>query len=73
MDNNEDRKALANAFGVTLQFGLTSIVAVAAGIFIGYWLDRWLSTSPWLLIVFCLLGVGAAIKALMDLAKKIQK
>jgi len=69
MDN--DKKALANAFGVTLQFGLTAIFSVVLGILAGYWLDRLLDTSPWLLILFSVFGVAAAIKSLMGLAKKI--
>lgn len=34
---------------------------IAAGIllpiFIGYWLDSWLETSPWLLLVGCIVGI----------------
>jgi len=34
---------------------------IAAGIllpiFIGYWLDSWLETSPWLLLVGCVVGI----------------
>ncbi|MDZ7682564.1 MAG: AtpZ/AtpI family protein [Fodinibius sp.] len=34
---------------------------IAAGIlvpiFIGYWLDEWLATSPWLLLIGCLVGI----------------
>jgi ATP synthase protein I len=32
---------------------------VLVGGFIGWQLDRWLGTKPWLLILFFLLGVGA--------------
>jgi len=34
---------------------------IAAGIllpmFIGYWLDQWLNTSPWLLLTGCVVGI----------------
>jgi ATP synthase protein I len=41
--------------GIGLQFALTILVFVFAGV----WLDRRLGTSPWLVIVFVLLGSAA--------------
>jgi len=35
------------------------VAGVGVGAFVGYWLDRWLGTSPWLLIVFFFLGSAA--------------
>jgi F0F1-type ATP synthase assembly protein I len=32
-------------------------VAIAAPILIGYWLDNYLGTVPWLLLAGCLVGV----------------
>lgn len=32
---------------------------MAAGFFLGYWLDGLLGTSPWLRVVFLLLGSAA--------------
>jgi len=32
-------------------------VATAIGLAIGYGLDRWLGTSPWLTLVFTLFGI----------------
>jgi F0F1-type ATP synthase assembly protein I len=32
-------------------------------------LDKWLGTSPWLLLVFMFFGMGGAIKMLYELAK----
>jgi ATP synthase protein I len=43
---------------------------VLIGVFLGRFLDNLLNTSPWLLLLFSLLGVGAALKALFDLAAK---
>jgi ATP synthase protein I len=39
--------------------------AIAFGLFSGYWLDRWLGTQPWLLIVFTLLGVASGLLSLI--------
>jgi ATP synthase protein I len=35
------------------------IAALVVGVFLGYWIDRWLHTTPIGIIVFMLLGFGA--------------
>jgi ATP synthase protein I len=40
------------------------------GFFIGSYLDRWLGSSPWLMIVFALLGAIAAVRQTMNLLSK---
>ena len=35
--------------------------SIAVGLFFGYWLDKWLGTKPWLLIIFTLLGVASGL------------
>jgi ATP synthase protein I len=39
--------------------GLTLVVATAVGFGIGYALDRWLHTFPWLMMLFTILGIVA--------------
>ena len=39
--------------------GVALVAATAIGLAIGYGLDRWLGTSPWLTMVFTLLGIVA--------------
>ena len=50
--------------------GLSSLVlmlpsSIAVGLFIGYWLDKWLGTDPWMLIVFLLLGTVSGFYSLL--------
>lgn len=39
--------------------GVTLVAATAIGLAIGYGLDRWLGTSPWLTLTFTLFGIAA--------------
>ncbi len=48
-------KELARLSSIGVAFG----AATAIGLFMGYGLDRLLGTSPWLTIVFALLGIAA--------------
>ena len=47
--------------GWALRIGVEMVSALAVGVGIGLLLDWWLGTGPWFLVVFFLLGAGAAI------------
>ncbi|WP_457567153.1 AtpZ/AtpI family protein [Desulfurobacterium sp.] len=42
--------------------GLSFVFAVAIGFFVGYYLDRWLKTSPWMTIIWLFIGLAAGFK-----------
>lgn len=48
-------------------------VATVIGWGIGYWLDLQFGTSPWLMLVFLLLGVAAGFKGVFRAAKEAQE
>jgi len=39
--------------------GLTLPSSIAVGLFMGYMLDKWLGTRPWMLLLFLLLGIAS--------------
>lgn len=45
--------------GVALRIGLEMVSSLVVGVGIGWLLDEWLGTGPWLLIVFFVLGSAA--------------
>ena len=53
--------------------GLEMGLSVAIGLAVGYFLDRYFHTKPWLTIIFLILGVAAAFRSLASLAKEIDK
>lgn len=48
-------KALAELSSI----GMTLVLATVIGLAIGYYLDRWLGTSPWLVMIGLGLGIVA--------------
>jgi len=60
------------AMSYFLQISVSIIACIALGIFLGWLLDRFLGTSPWLLLVFTLFGMAAAFKSIFDFAKKVK-
>jgi ATP synthase protein I len=53
--------------------GIEIVVALGVGYWIGAWLDRRFGTKPWLTVAFFLLGVGAAIKAMVRVARAYRR
>ena len=59
-------------------YNLTSLaftfpVSIAAGAFLGYWLDGKLGTFPWLSIVGLLFGVAAGFMSLLRAVKAFDR
>jgi ATP synthase protein I len=63
-------KEFLRALSFFSQIGITMAACVLIGVLLGRFLDSLMGTSPWLLLLFSLLGAGAAFKALFDLANK---
>jgi ATP synthase protein I len=53
--------------------GLEMGLSVAIGIGMGYFLDSYFKTSPYLTILFMLFGIVAAFKTIYMLLKKVKK
>lgn len=50
--------------------GLILPSSIAVGLFSGYFLDRWLGTAPWLLLVLTVLGIASGLLSLLRAIKK---
>lgn len=53
-----DRRWLRQ-IGVLSTVGLTLVVSTVLGLAGGYYLDRWLGSSPWLTLIGLLFGIAA--------------
>ncbi len=57
----EPSRSSVGSLGALSAVGIAFVLAVVFGFGIGYWLDRWLGTSPLFVIVFFFIGVAAGI------------
>ena len=71
-DEKPRQNEFSRALAFFLQISVSIIACIAVGIFLGWLLDRLFGTTPWLLLVFSFLGVGAAFKSIFDFAKKVK-
>lgn len=72
-DNKQDRKELFRELGRYSALGLEMAISVVIGLAIGYYLDKWLGTSPWLTIVWIALGFAAGVRSLYRSAVQSEK
>ena len=59
--------------GVAFKMSTELVSAVAVGTIIGFILDSWFGTKPWLIITFFFLGAAAGILNVIRAAKRMQK
>ena len=71
LDNDNEKRGsfMGNAF----KLGTELVAAVAVGTIIGFILDSWFDTKPWLIITFFFLGAAAGILNVIRAAKRMQK
>jgi len=50
-----------SGIGFAFRVGIELVSALAVGVGIGWLLDRWLGTRPWLMVVFFFLGAAAGV------------
>ena len=60
---------MGNAF----KLGTELVAAVTVGTIIGFILDSWFGTKPWLIIIFFFLGAAAGMLNVIRAANKMQK
>ena len=59
--------------GSAFKLGTELVAAVVVGTIIGFILDSWFGSSPWLMIIFFLLGAAARIMNVIKVANQMQK
>mgnify|MGYP006255843129 CR=1 FL=1 len=71
LDN--DNKKRGSFMGNAFKLGTELVAAVSVGTIIGFILDSWFDTKPWLIIIFFFLGAAAGMLNVIRAANKMQK
>ncbi len=69
IDSEKKGSFMGNAF----KLGTELVAAVVVGTIIGFILDNWFDTKPWLIIIFFFLGAVAGILNVIRTANQMQK
>ena len=68
-----DSEKRGSFMGNALKLGTELVAAVAVGTIIGFILDSWFDTKPWLIIIFFFLGSAAGMLNVIRTANRMQK
>jgi len=64
-----EKNQISRAFALVTQLGVQMTVCIVLGVFAGRFLDKLFGTMPVFIIIFSILGSGAAIKVIFDISK----
>ncbi|MCZ4281806.1 AtpZ/AtpI family protein [Kiloniella laminariae] len=69
---SRNQAEMASGMAVGFRIAVEIVAALIMGFGIGYYLDLWLGTKPWLMIIFFFLGIGAAFINVIRVAKQLE-
>ena len=72
-ENSKKSDKPASNLGMAFKLSTELVAAVAVGTIIGFILDNWFGTKPWLILIFFFVGVFAGISNVIRSAKNMQK
>ena len=72
-DETQSENANPKAFALGMRVALEMIAAFIGGGVIGWVLDRWLGTSPWMLILWVALGFAAGIRSALRVTQMAER
>ena len=62
MATGKEKRELLQTLGTLSTVGISVVVAIAIGVFIGLKLDKWLGTDPWFFFIFLFFGIAAGFR-----------
>jgi len=70
--NKDSKQSSSPNIGVAFKLSTEMVAAVVVGTIIGFILDNWFGTKPWLILIFFFVGVIAGILNVVRSAKNMQ-
>ena len=70
--NKNSKQSSSSNIGVAFKLSTEMVAAVVVGTTIGFILDNWFGTKPWLILIFFFVGVVAGILNVIRSAKSMQ-
>ena len=68
----DSKQSSSSNIGVAFKLSTEMVAAVVVGVIIGFILDNWFGTKPWLILIFFFVGVIAGILNVVRSAKNMQ-
>ncbi len=66
---NENRQMM-RSLGFLSSIGISMVASSVIGLFIGYYLDKWLGTSPWMTLFWLFIGIASGFRNIFILTRR---
>ncbi|MGC9519342.1 MAG: AtpZ/AtpI family protein [Desulfuromonadaceae bacterium] len=66
----EDRRELFKSLGFLSSVGICMVASILIGMAMGYYLDQWLGTAPWMLLIFLGFGIASGFRNIFILTER---
>ncbi|NLC70020.1 MAG: AtpZ/AtpI family protein [Desulfuromonadaceae bacterium] len=66
----EDRRQLVRSLGMVSSIGVCMVASTVIGLAMGYYLDKWLDTSPWCTLIFLVFGIVSGFRNIYILTRR---
>ena len=70
MAKNEDKRQLLLTLGSLSTVGISVVLAIVIGVFVGLKLDEWLGSKPWFFFIFLFFGIVAGFRNIQIMVTK---
>jgi len=68
--SKEDKRELYKSLGFMSSLGISVVASTSIGLAMGYYLDQWLDTKPWLTLIFLGLGIISGYRNIFILTER---
>ncbi|HXC93051.1 MAG TPA: AtpZ/AtpI family protein [Geobacteraceae bacterium] len=69
-EKSKEKRELLQTLGTLSTVGISVVVAIAIGVYVGRKLDEWLGTAPWFFFIFLFFGIVAGYRNIFIMTKK---
>ncbi|MBN2644579.1 MAG: AtpZ/AtpI family protein [Desulfuromonadaceae bacterium] len=69
-DKRRERRELYKSLGFLSSVGICMVASILIGMAMGYCLDQWLGTKPWLLLIFLGFGIASGFRNIFILTER---
>jgi ATP synthase protein I len=66
----DDKRQLIRSLGFLSSLGISMVASSFIGLFIGYYLDKWLGTSPWMTLIWLGIGIISGFRNIFILTRR---
>lgn len=66
----DENRQLMRSLSFLSSIGISMVASSFIGLFIGYYLDKWLGTSPWMTLFWLFIGIASGFRNIFILTRR---